>query len=89
MEVDSELNICLEDPAVTRPLRKHLWNLHTNGMGAQDKAAEAFKAWGRIIDVNKFRQQNNLEQIDTRLKEAPYASLIEFFRDSPKRTHLD
>jgi hypothetical protein len=58
-------------------------------MGAQDKAAEAFKAWGRIIDVNKFRQQNNLEQIDTRLKEAPYASLIEFFRDSPKRTHLD
>jgi len=23
-EVDCELNICLEDPAVTRPLQKHL-----------------------------------------------------------------
>ncbi|OQR26358.1 phospholipase, partial [Pseudomonas sp. Bc-h] len=88
MEVDSELNICLEDPAVTRPLRKHLWNLHTNGMGAQDKAAEAFEEWGRIIKENKFLVSGNAEaSIDK--KQPPYASLLEFFRDSAKRTHLD
>jgi phosphatidylserine/phosphatidylglycerophosphate/cardiolipin synthase-like enzyme len=88
MEVDSELNICLEDPAVTRPLRKHLWNLHTNGMGAQDKAAEAFEEWGRIIKENKFLASGNAEaSIDK--KQPPYASLLEFFRDSAKRTHLD
>ena len=89
MEMDSELNICLDDSAVTRPLRKHLWNMHTNGMGAQDEAEEAFKAWADIIDVNKFRQKNNLKQSDYRLKEGPYASLVEFFRDSESRTHLD
>jgi phosphatidylserine/phosphatidylglycerophosphate/cardiolipin synthase-like enzyme len=89
MEVDSELNICLEDPAVTRPLRKHLWNLHTNGMGAQDKAAEAFKVWGKIIARNKSRRDRNSKRTDSQSKEAPNASLVEFFRDSPSRTHLD
>jgi phosphatidylserine/phosphatidylglycerophosphate/cardiolipin synthase-like enzyme len=88
MEVDSELNICLEDPAVTRPLRKHLWNLHTNGMGAQDKAAEAFKEWADIIGVNKLRVAGNAEP-ELKQKQSPYASLVEFFRDSPSRTHLD
>jgi hypothetical protein len=33
MEVDSELNIWVEDPAVVKPLRKQLWGMHTGGEG--------------------------------------------------------
>lgn len=44
MMVDSELNICHEHPAFSRPLRQRLWGMHTNRMGAQDEPELAFKA---------------------------------------------
>ena len=88
MEVDSELNICHESPALSKPLRKQLWDIHTKGMGAQDNVAEAFNNWQDIIDENKRRQEiNNRPSLDE--KKSPYASLIEFYRDSPARKNLD
>lgn len=80
MEVDSELNICHEMKAVTQPLRQELWGIHTKGMGAQDDPAEAFRRWGDIMKRNKDNASNH---------KAPYASLVEFSRESPKRTNKD
>jgi phosphatidylserine/phosphatidylglycerophosphate/cardiolipin synthase-like enzyme len=88
MEVDSELNICHESPALSKPLRKQLWDIHTKGMGAQDDVAEAFKKWRYIIEENKGRQERN-EKLSISEKKSPYASLIEFYRDSPARKNLD
>ncbi|WP_425313708.1 phospholipase D-like domain-containing protein [Pseudomonas putida] len=88
MEVDSELNICHESPALSKPLRQHLWDIHTKGMGAQDDAAQAFLKWNDIILENNQRQEHNkISSLDQ--KKAPYASLIEFFRGSPARKNLD
>ena len=80
MEVDSELNICHEHSGVTAPLRRRLWNIHTGGMGAQDDPADAFKQWARIIKENDKRKDN---------KDVPYASLVRFMREDPKRTWWD
>ncbi|HEK1011527.1 TPA: phospholipase [Pseudomonas putida] len=88
MEVDSELNICHESPALSKSLRKHLWDLHTRGMGAQDDAAVAFRKWGDIIIENNNRQEQNRTPSIAE-KKSPYASLIEFYRDSPVRKNLD
>lgn len=88
MEVDSELNICHESPALSKPLRKQLWDIHTKGMGAQDDVAEAFNNWQDVIDENKRREEiNKKPSLDE--KKSPYASLIEFYRDSPARKNLD
>ncbi|MCL9847370.1 phospholipase D-like domain-containing protein, partial [Ralstonia solanacearum] len=80
MQVDSELNICHEHSGVTAPLRKRLWNIHTKGMGAQEDVVEAFKTWDRVIARNADRQRD---------KQAPYASLVGFMRESNKRSYLD
>ena len=60
MQVDSELNIAHEWTSVTQELRRRLWDLHTDGMGAQDDPEEAFEAWQDIITENKERQSKNL-----------------------------
>jgi len=79
MEVDSELNICHAEEAVTRPLRQQLWDLHTNGMGAQDAPDKAFKAWKVIIDTNEKRRN----------VQPPVASLVGFMRTSASRMNTD
>ncbi|MBK5048736.1 phosphatidylserine/phosphatidylglycerophosphate/cardiolipin synthase family protein, partial [Burkholderia sp. R-69927] len=88
MEVDSELNICHESMRVTQPLREKLWAIHTKGMGVGEKglngrldAAGAFKKWGEIISRNKLRRPIG--------KDTPYASLVEFRREDPKRSSWD
>ncbi|WP_231960277.1 phospholipase D-like domain-containing protein [Aquitalea magnusonii] len=80
MQVDSELNIAHHRPEITVPLRRQLWNMHTKGMGAQDRPDEAFKMWGKIIVNNK----NARADLHT-----PIASLIEFSRQSATRTNKD
>lgn len=80
MEVDSELNICLENAEVAGSLRKRLWNIHTKGTGAQDDVAEAFVQWRDIIVRNAKQQRDKL---------APIASLVGFMRTSPARSHMD
>ena len=80
MEVDSELNISHHRPEITREERLKLWNLHTNGKGAQLAPGEAFEKWRDIIKDNKTARKN---------KESPIASLTEFYRGSPTRSNLD
>lgn len=80
MQVDSEMNIAHHRPEITVPLRRHLWNLHTGGKGAQDKPADAYREWMDIIQRNKDAQANWRK---------PVASLIEFSRSSPARTDKD
>lgn len=58
MQVDSEMNIAHDWASVTRDLRRRLWDLHTSGRGGQDNAAEAFKAWGDLLDKNEARQDS-------------------------------
>ncbi|MGF6674168.1 phospholipase D-like domain-containing protein [Paraburkholderia tuberum] len=80
MEVDSELNICHECMDVTQPLRRHLWNIHTNGQGAQDDPQTAGKYWEQIISRNSNNQKNGL---------APIASLVGFMWTGASRLRLD
>ena len=82
MQVDSELNIAHEWVSVTRALRRRLWNLHTNGMGAQDDPAVAFDVWQEIIDENKDLQADKKAGV-------PYAPLVEFYYGEKTLKHLD
>ncbi|CAD6553695.1 Cardiolipin synthase [Paraburkholderia hiiakae] len=82
MAVDSELNICHENMAVTQPLRRRLWSLHTGGFkdGASDRPVEAFKAWTSILKLNAANKING---------QSPVASLIGFSYTSAKRSTDD
>ena len=80
MEVDSELNICHERMDVTQSLRRHLWNIHTNGQGVQDDPQIASKYWEQIIARNASNQKIAL---------APIASLIGFMWTGASRLRLD
>ncbi|WP_324739622.1 phospholipase D-like domain-containing protein [Pseudomonas veronii] len=82
MQVDSELNIAHEWESVTEALRRQLWNLHTDGRGAQDDPGEAFKEWQRIINKNKELQ-------DDKITGAPYAPLVEFYYHKATLKDLD
>jgi phosphatidylserine/phosphatidylglycerophosphate/cardiolipin synthase-like enzyme len=85
MSSDSELNICVEDPAVARPLRKHLWGLHTGEEDVGNGIKEVFKKWSELLDENKKR----LFPLSNAPKEKPYCSLVEFLRNSPSRKNMD
>jgi phosphatidylserine/phosphatidylglycerophosphate/cardiolipin synthase-like enzyme len=82
MAVDSELNICHENMAVTQPLRRRLWNLHSKGFkdGASDSPKDAFGAWSDVADQNARNQKGGL---------APIASLVGFSYTSAKRSTDD
>ena len=80
MQVDSELNIAHEWVSVTRALRRRLWGLHTNGMGAQDDPAVAFDMWQKIINKNKDLQSEKM---------TPDAPLVEFYYDKAILKDLD
>jgi len=84
MTVDSELNVCTEDPAVARPLRRHLWGMHT-GEEVLDDMGETYKNWGDLFKENKRRQFD----YDGKKGQQPLSSLIEFFRTSPSRKNFD
>lgn len=83
MEVDSELNICAEDPAVAKPLRKHLWSIHAGGEGAGDDIKAAFNTWSRVASFNAANRKNSKNT------SSPTRSLTEFYRESKKRSNLD
>lgn len=83
MEVDSELNVCVEDPAVVKPLRKHLWGMHTGGKGAGDDIGEAFRIWKNSAVYNAKNRKNNKNT------DSPTCSLTEFRRESSRRTYKD
>jgi phosphatidylserine/phosphatidylglycerophosphate/cardiolipin synthase-like enzyme len=80
MQVDSELNIAHEWASVTQRLRRRLWEMHTNGLGAQDDPKKAFEAWEDIINRNKDFQSKQL---------TPYAPLVEFYFGESDLSDLD
>lgn len=80
MEVDSELNICHERMDVTQPLRRHLWNIHTSGRGAQDDPIAAYKNWEVVIKQNSLNEGARL---------SPVASLVGFMWTAASRLRLD
>lgn len=90
MEVDSEINICHECADVTRPVREHLWRIHTDGLGvgqdgedcARLDAASAYDQWVHIINVNQKQKKDGRDN-------KPYAPLIGFLCPSPTRGYLD
>lgn len=71
MEADSELNISVPSPELTRQWRSHLWQLHTKMQTGDDMKGE-FERWKRLMENNKSNQKTN------QLLAAP---LIEFFDD--------
>jgi len=80
MQVDSEMNIAHCNTSVTKVMRKRLWNLHTNNLGGQDDAGEAYIEWDRLIQSNKVFEGEH---------HPPEVSLIEFYYAETKLTDLD
>jgi len=85
MQVDSELNITHHRPEVTGPIRRRLWDDHTNKQSGhepmgQEGMAAAYKRWGKIMAQNA----DNKGQ-----KFPPVASLAAFLRTSPERSNTD
>ena len=88
MQVDSELNICIEDPAVTRPLREHLFGMHTAGRAIGNDMKEIYDDWQDIIDENSDKKTSGSQIVLSRKDKSPTASLIEFLQESIVRKHL-
>lgn len=88
MQVDSELNIALDRPEISKPLRQELWGRHTNSwsganpdrMDREASAKQAFKKWRDILNENKAAFSNSLP---------PVAPLREFLRTDPARSNSD
>jgi phosphatidylserine/phosphatidylglycerophosphate/cardiolipin synthase-like enzyme len=89
MQVDSELNICIEDPAVTRPLREHLFGVHTGGRVMGNDMAEISEIWNYILEKNDERRVHGLQRKTEFTLSSPIASLVEFLQESPVRRNLD
>ncbi|SER47506.1 PLD-like domain-containing protein [Pseudomonas sp. NFACC02] len=85
MVVDSELNICVEDPAVARPLRRHLWGVHTGQEEGEYNIEKSFENWASLLRKNKERRF----PITASLEKPPKASLTEFLQLSKSRKNLD
>jgi hypothetical protein len=89
MQVDSELNICIEDPAITRPLREHLFGVHTGGGVAGEEISIVHKRWEEIIVENNSARTKNSTKEFAASPTPPIASLVEFLQVSPVRKNLD
>jgi phosphatidylserine/phosphatidylglycerophosphate/cardiolipin synthase-like enzyme len=89
MQVDSELNICIEDPAVTRPLREHLFEVHTKWEANGADMDMVYEKWQDITEENKVRKVSGLQKTTTTETLGPVASLIEFMQESPVRKNWD
>ncbi|MBU6486514.1 MAG: hypothetical protein KGQ57_01675 [Burkholderiales bacterium] len=84
MNVDSEINIALENGLVATGLRQDLWGLHTRGGGAPRSnlggLEGTYSLWTDIVNENQKRKNKNM---------APKASVIGFFRVSNDRSYKD
>ncbi|EJM85983.1 hypothetical protein PMI34_04091 [Pseudomonas sp. GM74] len=89
MQVDSELNICIEDPAVTRPLREHLFGVHTGEETIGADMAEIYKKWNEILKKNNTRRMRGLQRETVMTSKSPVASLVEFLQESPVMKNWD
>jgi phosphatidylserine/phosphatidylglycerophosphate/cardiolipin synthase-like enzyme len=89
MQVDSELNICVEDPAVSRPLREHLFGVHTGGRVTGGEMSKVYREWQNIIGLNRNARANNYQSEVTIEPSPPIASLVEFMQESPIKKNWD
>jgi phosphatidylserine/phosphatidylglycerophosphate/cardiolipin synthase-like enzyme len=89
MQVDSELNVCIEDPAITRPLREHLFGVHMGEDVAGQDIKDTYDKWARIIWKNDIRRMKKLEAGKKFELGSPVASLVEFLQESESRKNLD
>jgi phosphatidylserine/phosphatidylglycerophosphate/cardiolipin synthase-like enzyme len=89
MQVDSELNICIEEPSVTKPLREHLFEVHAGDVTTGCDMSKIFEKWQDIIDENNDIRTNNSKKDKNVELVGPIASLIEFMQTSDARTNLD
>jgi phosphatidylserine/phosphatidylglycerophosphate/cardiolipin synthase-like enzyme len=78
METDSEINIGVPSPEVTREWRQRLWGLHTGRAPGDDMKTE-FRRWTNLMKTNAQAMKN---------KELLEASLIEFHDDSSSKSIL-
>jgi phosphatidylserine/phosphatidylglycerophosphate/cardiolipin synthase-like enzyme len=88
MQVDSELNICIEDPAVTRPLREHLFGMHA-GAATGEEVSKTYIKWKEIIVQNNSARAKNLTVEGALMPSSPIAALVEFLQSSPVKKNLD
>ncbi|VVP76114.1 phospholipase D-like domain-containing protein [Pseudomonas fluorescens] len=89
MQVDSELNICIEDPAITRPLREHLFGVHTGGSVIGGQMSTVYKSWEEILVENNSARMNSSTEDSSVSSSSPVASVVEFLQSSPVRKNLD
>lgn len=98
MNVDSEINICLENGQVATGLRKELWELHTREAGTAggradaEVAVDSANATGQNGPKDAFKAWTNIvnrnkRQLDWKL--SPVSSLVEFIRSSKDRSYKD
>lgn len=95
MNVDSEINVALENGQIASALRRELWALHTrmHGLasppmvheptapgGVHDECADAFSYWVSVARKNKAARL---------LPQQPVASLVEFVREGADRSYKD
>lgn len=95
MNVDSEINVAIENGQIATELRRQLWGLHTTGRELDGKPKKdrfiedatgqsdldsAYTAWCAIVTENKQLRNE---------KKAPRASLVEFLRESKDRSYKD
>ncbi|QCY13900.1 phospholipase D-like domain-containing protein [Pseudomonas sp. MPC6] len=89
MQVDSELNICIEGPAITRPLREHLFGVHTGGSVIGGQMSTVYKSWEEILVENNSARMNSSTEDSSVSSSSPVASVVEFLQSSPVRKNLD
>jgi phosphatidylserine/phosphatidylglycerophosphate/cardiolipin synthase-like enzyme len=85
MSSDSELNICVEDPAVAKPLRRQLWGLHTKDTTLSEDISTEYQRWSDVLTENNDRR----DPISHAKERTPVCSLVEFLRLSPIRKNVD
>lgn len=99
MNVDSEINIALENGQVASGLRKDLWGLHTRTCDAgtpdkdrQQEAIDSANATGQNGPTKAFKAWTNIVARNKLRSDAgfvPVSSLVEFFRLSNDRSYKD
>ncbi len=99
MNVDSEINIALENGQVASGLRQELWGLHTrmsdsggSHKGGQQEAVDGANATGQNGSAEAFKGWSNIVARNKARSDAgsvPVSSLVEFFRSSNDRSYKD
>jgi phosphatidylserine/phosphatidylglycerophosphate/cardiolipin synthase-like enzyme len=99
MNVDSEINIALENGQIATGLREQLWGLHTrmsnpggSDKGNQSVATDSANATGMSGPAEAFKAWQRIVMLNNGQRDAngaPVSPLVEFFRSSSDRSYKD